>query len=107
VAEALGEGKPVGLIVSTPAFCQVSICGPVLDLVIDAAAEFPDIRLIHAEVYADPYTTLATFSPTIVALGLPFEPALVLAGADGKVEQRLDSIFDSDELRQAFTRLTA
>ena len=59
------------------------------------------MKLLHAEVYADPFTTLDNYSPTLLALGLQFEPCLVLAGPDGKVVQRLDSIFDEDELDSA------
>ena len=56
----------------------------------------PTVKVLHSEVYADPFTTLEKYSPTLLALGLQFEPCLVLAGADGKVVQRLDSIFDED-----------
>jgi len=113
LAQALTEGKPVGLIVSTPHFCKVAICGPVLELVIAAAARHPGIKLLHAEVYADPYNDPdisrggGRLSPTLNALGLPFEPALIIAGRDGKVTQRLDSIWDADELDAALTKATA
>ena len=34
----------------------------------------------------------------IAELGLTFEPCLVLVGADGTVVDRLDTIFDADEV---------
>ena len=34
-------------------------------------------------------------------LGLTFEPCLVLVGADGTVVERLDTIFDEDEVTDA------
>jgi hypothetical protein len=110
VAQALGEAKPLGLIVSTPAFCQVAICGPVLDLVLEAGQDHPGVRLVHLEVYADPFhdpSNNRRLAPAVAALGLPFEPALILTDAHGTVVQRLDSIFDRDELGQALTALTA
>jgi hypothetical protein len=105
VAQALGEKKPVGLIVASPKFCQVAICGPVLDLVLQQVKAYPHIRFVHAEVYANPAQDLAHFSPTIDALGLGFEPVLYLTDGNGQVTQRLDSIFDSDELRSALQRV--
>ncbi len=107
LAQALATKKPVGLIIASPAFCKVSICGPVLDVVLGAASRYPAVKLLHAEVYADPFTTLDNYSPTLLALGLQFEPCLVLAGPDGKVVQRLDSIFDEDDLDGALKSLTA
>src|SRR5690606_36518735 len=39
--EAVGAGQPVALLVSTPAFCQLAICGPVLDVLLEVAPSFP------------------------------------------------------------------
>jgi hypothetical protein len=111
VAQALQEQKPLALVVSTPHFCKVAICGPVLDLVIAAAPKHPGVRFIHAEVYTDPYNDpdIATgggvVSPTVTALGLPFEPVLVLVDASGAVVYRLDSIWDGSELADALDKL--
>ena len=105
---ALAEGRPVALLVSTPAFCQTAICGPVLDLFVEQQETFGDrVAMIHAEVYPDPYGESATSETTEVvrALGLTYEPALFLVGADGAVVDRLDTIFDRDEIRTAMERL--
>lgn len=105
LAEALGEGRPIGLLVSTPAFCQIAICGPVLDVLLGLTASHPDVRFLHAEVYADPKANLDTYAPVIEALGLHFEPCLILAGADGVVVERLDTIFDRAEADARLARL--
>ena len=34
LAQALTEKRPLALLVATPAFCQISICGPVLDVLL-------------------------------------------------------------------------
>ena len=107
VAQALAAKKPVGLIVASPKFCQVAICGPVLDIVLQQVAAFPQIQFVHAEVYANPAQDLTHFSPTILALGLGFEPVLYLTDASGQVTQRLDSIFDMDELKAALQKAAA
>jgi hypothetical protein len=83
----------------------VAICGPVLDIVLKHAPAFPDIRFVHAEVYANPNADLNHFSPAVEQLGLGFEPVLYLTDAKGMITQRLDSIFDDDELRAALQRV--
>ncbi len=107
VAEALGAGAPIALLVSTPAFCQVTICGPVLDVLLSQVAAHPGVQFIHAEVYAHPGSDpdLADYAPTVDALGLHFEPSLVLAGSNGQVSERLDNIFDETELAAALAQL--
>jgi hypothetical protein len=96
--------------VATPAFCQITICGPVLDVLIEVAGAHPGVKLLHAEVYKDPandVTSAAAFAPVAGELGLHFEPCLVLVGADGKVRERLDVIYDRVEVDEALARLTA
>jgi hypothetical protein len=96
LTQALTEGRPVALLVSTPKFCQVAICGPVLDVLLDQQAAFPEVRMIHAEVYTD--ETIETLAPVIEAMGLTYEPALFVTGRDGVLAARLDNIYDSVEL---------
>ena len=98
---------PLGalVVVATPAFCQISICGPVLDVLLDVTADHPDVRFLHAEVYVDPLTDLDLKAPVVDELGLTFEPCLVLVGRDGTVADRLDTIYDTDELSEALARL--
>lgn len=110
--DALSAGKPIALLVSTPAYCQTAICGPVLDLVIAKQPRFIDrVTFLHAEVYrsatdVEENGTSARTAPVVEALGLPFEPCLLLIAASGKVASRLDVIFDSVELEQGLQLLT-
>ena len=106
VADALEDGRPLALLVSTPAFCQIAICGPVLDVLLGVTGDHPDIRFLHAEVYAHPHEETDTKAPVIAELGLTFEPCLVLVGSDGKVVDRLDTIFDDDEVSESLGGLT-
>ena len=99
LTEALAEGAPVALLLATPAFCQIAICGPVLDVLLDVRADHPGVRFLHAEVYAEPAKDLQTYAPIIAPLGLHFEPCLVLVGADGVVVDRIDTIYDRTELQ--------
>jgi hypothetical protein len=103
--QAIGGGQPIALLVSTPAFCSVAICGPVLDLLVTRqerlAAE--GITTIHAEVYVDEQARQTT--ATVNALGLDYEPALFLAAPDGTVTERFDYIYDGAELDEALAHL--
>lgn len=104
--QAVAEGGPVALLVATPAFCQIAICGPVLDVLVAAKANHPGIRFVHAEVYANPAKDLDAYAPIVAPLGLHFEPCLILAGSGGVVVERLDTIFDGVELDERLTQLT-
>jgi hypothetical protein len=103
LTEALAAGGPVAYLIGTPAHCQTGICGPVLDLLIDASKDFPAVTYVHAEVFADDAAT--TPAPAVTTLGLEYEPLLFLVGADGKVQRRLDVIYDVAELRDALSAL--
>lgn len=109
VAEVLGQG-PLALMVATPAYCQTAICGPVVDLLVEAGSEFPDVTLVHAEVYRNPSENsvppeIDEFAPVVTELGLPYEPVLYLVDADGVVVERLDYIFDGSEIRSGLNLL--
>ena len=109
LVDALGAGdKPTILSIATPGFCQTAICGPVIDLLIDAAATRDDLHIVHAEVYLDPNNDegLAAglggnVTDIIDAYGLPYEPVLFVADADGIIKRRLDAVYDGSELAEA------
>jgi len=106
---ALDSGdKPTVLSIATPGFCQTAICGPVIDLLIDAAATRDDLHVIHAEVYVDPHNDegilnggVGQLTDIVGAYALPYEPVLFVAGADGIIRRRLDAIYDGSELEEA------
>jgi hypothetical protein len=103
---------PVAALVSTPAFCQTAICGPVLDILEAASTTTPDVRFIHIEVFASAEEVEekgpeATLSPAVESFELPFEPCLFLIAGDGTLQRRLDVIFDEVELANGLAELTA
>lgn len=102
--QAVASGTPTVLLVSTPAFCQLGVCGPVLDLVLETQAEFPDITFLHCEVYRNENgPTSGELVGAVETLGLTWEPSLFVIGADGVLETRLDNVFDRRELTDALT----
>jgi hypothetical protein len=105
LATALDDDRPLALLVATPAFCQIAICGPVLDVLLGVTADFEQIRFLHAEPYVDPVEDTTTSTEIVDALQLHYEPVLVLADPAGNVVRRLDTIFDEDELRASLDHL--
>jgi hypothetical protein len=76
----------------------------VLDVLLAAGAPFADrVRLLHAEVYTD--RTTAHTAPAVDAYSMSFEPCLYLADATGTIVERLDVLFDEDELTASLGRL--
>lgn len=102
--------QPTALIISTPAFCQVAVCGPVLDLLLATVKDYPDVAFVHAEVYKNPSENSSPPKPDELApimgqTGLLYEPALYTIAADGKVVDRLDYIFGEKEIRDQLDAL--
>jgi len=110
LSTALTTPKPTVLLIGTPLYCQTNICGPVLELLIDAAKDRDDLQVIHAEVYANPTQvssiTEGTHAPVVDAYGLTFEPCLFALRPGGMVSRRLDLIWDRSELDEALATLT-
>ena len=92
--------SPVALLVATPAYCQTAICGPVLDVLLNNRLK--GITYIHAEVWMD--DTFKSSAPLLDAYGIDYEPVLFVARADGTVVDRLDVIFDADDLAASLAK---
>lgn len=111
LTRVLEDGKPTALLIGTPAYCQTGICGPVLDLLLEQQANYPEVAFLHAEVYKNAAAVgniaKATPTPALDAYGLVFEPSLFLADANGIVVERLDSAFDREELVAGLDRISA
>jgi len=112
-ADVVGDGRPLALLVATPAFCSTAYCGPVLDTLIEATAHRSDLHTIHLEVYANPDQVDGNFAdpairlvPAVERLGLRFEPSLFLVDGEGIVADRIDNVFDRTELDEALADLT-
>ena len=105
LTEALATGKPVAYLIGTPAYCQTGVCGPVLDFLLAARDKVGDkIAMVHADIYT--YSSIKTVSPAVLAYQMDYEPALFIADASGKVVERLDAVWDADELDTALQLVT-
>lgn len=113
VAELLTEGRPLAVLVSTPAVCATAYCGPVLEALILASEHFGDIAMAHLEVYANAKEVgfnlgdeRLRLAPAVTGLGLDFEPSLFLVGSNGIVQERIDNVYDQFELEAALASLS-
>lgn len=112
VDEILDAGEPLALLIATPAYCQTSYCGPVLETLIESARNFPSVSAIHLEVYENPdevdgnlLDERLRLVPAFAELGLTFEPSLFLIDRDGVLVDRIDNVFDSAELELALAEI--
>jgi hypothetical protein len=95
---------PVVFTVATPKYCQTAVCGPVVDVVLDAREDAPEgVRFVHAEVFVDAGNT-----PTqaVTDLGLPTEPWTWVIAADGTVVDRFDGPVVPELLADAIAAAT-
>jgi hypothetical protein len=108
LAAALASGRPTAFIVSTPAFCQTNVCGPVLESLVTAAPSRPGINFVHAEVYQhfdSSNPSASTLTDAVQRYGLTYEPSLLLIDGSGVAVERLDFTWDSSELTEALDLL--
>ena len=100
-ADVAGK-DPVVLLFATPALCQTEVCGPVVDLTLQAKAAHvgDDVQFIHMEIYEDNQVA-AGYRAQVRAFNLPSEPWLFAIDDDGRVAARLEGAFGVDELERA------
>lgn len=102
--EAIAAPGPTVFYIGTPAFCQTAVCGPALELLLEALQDRPEVTAVHAEVYVDPYGEdfeTRRHTQAIDVYGLDFEPQLVVADATGKVTAVLNATMDATEIAAA------
>ncbi|MBI5311252.1 MAG: hypothetical protein HZB14_09570 [Actinobacteria bacterium] len=99
--KALGKGKPVVLIFSTPALCSSRVCGPVNDVATEVQAQVGDRAIfIHQEIFKNNDPT-AGYRPQVLKYGITSEPYTFVIDGDDKVATQLAGPFAAQELRAA------
>jgi hypothetical protein len=102
----IGAGKPVAVLLATPALCQSRYCGPVLDDLLTLTDQYKDrITFVHVEIYTNLSGNETT--PTVQAWGIQTEPWLFGVDATGNVVSRLDGAFGHDEQQKLLQRLVS
>ena len=89
-------------LIGTPAYCQTGTCAPALDALIELSKSTDDdVVFVHADVYSD--DSAQNVAPAVKAYNLTFEPSLFITDSKGTLRQRLDAIFDVDEVRDVLS----
>jgi hypothetical protein len=102
--QALGKGRPVVVLLATPAYCRTEACGPTLELLVEAAQDRDDLVVIHSEVYKNPKgvadLSQAELAPLPLAYDLRWEPSLFVTDSAGTLVARADIVVDRSELSE-------
>jgi hypothetical protein len=119
ISGALAAHEPFVVVFATPAFCRTATCGPTLNVVKQAAADYKDrLTFIHVEPYELKMTDGhlqpvldENNNPIPVASvndwGLPTEPYIFVVDATGKLSAKFEGIAAVDELKAAFDAVLA
>lgn len=103
LTEAMQLKKPVAYLIGTPAHCSTGTCAPALEQLTNVSEIVGDrATFVHAEVYSDEAATVV--APAVKAFAMTFEPALFIVDANSKIIDRLDAVFDADEISEALSR---
>jgi hypothetical protein len=106
IAEALRKHEPFVVAFATPKFCTSATCGPTLDIVKDASADYPQVNYLHVEPYSnldDPDNL--TPIKAVGEWGLQSEPWVFVVDADGKLAAKYEGVLSADELRATLSEL--
>ena len=95
--------KRMAYLIGTPAHCSTGTCAPALGQLTNVAKTVGDrATFVHAEVYSDQAATVV--APAVKAFAMTFEPALFIVDVNSKIVDRLDAVFDAQEISEALMR---
>lgn len=111
VATAIGEHRPLVVVVSTPVYCISRFCGPTTDQVAALAPAYPKVTFIHLEVWKNfdkgqvsPFAA-QWISPKGDVTADANEPWVFTVDALGVITKRWDDVLDVGALTAELNRL--
>ena len=112
IADAIAQGRPAVVVVSTPVYCVSQFCGPITDEVSALAkATGKKAAFVHLEVWRDFEKKAVNVSAAEWIYpdrkGDLQEPWVFLIDRSGVVKARFDSVVGSDDLNAAVEQLIA
>lgn len=113
VAAAIGQRRPVVVVVSTPVYCVSRFCGPTTDQVAALASAHPKVTFVHLEVWKNfdrgqvsPFAA-QWISPGADATADASEPWVFTVDTSGMITKRWDDVLDVGALATELTRLVS
>ena len=95
------------LVFATPALCQSRICGPVVDVAMQAQADYGSkATFIQQEIYKDNDVNKG-FTDQVAAWRLPTEPWTFVIDKSGKITDRFEGAYSVGELERAVAKVTS
>lgn len=108
IPDAIDEGRPVVVGITTPVYCVSRFCGPLTEVLADMALQHADTAaFVHVEVWHDfeqQQLTDAADAWIRTEMG-GNEPWVFLVGADGRIVARWDNVLDVGALEQHLASL--
>ena len=111
IHEALGAGRPLVVVFSTPAFCVTATCGPQLEEISALADDYGEmVNFIHVEVVADPHLLkegrpAAHWVPAVEEWGLISEPWTFVIDSGGLVRAKFEQYTPAGDIEAALVEL--
>jgi hypothetical protein len=103
--DVLGK-KPVVLVFATPALCQSRICGPVVDVAMQAQSDYGQkAAFINQEIYKNNEVNDG-FTDQVADWRLPTEPWTFVIDKSGKITARFEGAYSVGELERAVAKVT-
>ena len=101
VGEAIAQGRPAVVVISTPTYCVSQFCGPITETIEELADEYADAaEFVHIEVWGDFEAKQLNEAAAawIQTEEGGNEPWVFLVDADGAIAARWDNVLDEAEL---------
>jgi len=102
LSQLVGRGRPVAVVLAAPAFATTDADRTMLDLVVEAVPQHPDVVVLHSEVYKNPKDVRrlseAAMAPLTDAYKMKYAPALFVTNSAGILVARADTVVDRVEL---------
>ena len=106
IAEALASGKPLLVVLGTPAFCETATCGPQVEVVQGIKDRYKDrANFIYVEVWDNPHLILGDLSkartvPAVEEWGIPSEPWTFIVDSQGRIASKCEAFTTAEELEE-------
>lgn len=110
IADALDEGRPVVVAITTPVYCASRFCGPQTNVMAELARTYEDTAaFVHLEVWRDFDEQVINEAAAEWILSGPEaqgnEPWVFLVDAEGTITHRWDNVLDLEEFEAALAAL--